>query len=123
MDHQALSLDVVGINCANADGVNRRFELVLCAPGDPVRLRLEPTSELEDDAVAVFSERGVQLGYLAPDQAPLICSKIRAGEPVAAIFQELMRTVASIRVRFDGERPALPPLRDRAAEDMDFEAR
>ena len=42
MDERELTLAVVGIGYANADKSNRRFEIELCAPGDPIDLRREP---------------------------------------------------------------------------------
>lgn len=122
MDHRELSLAVVGINYENTRGVGRRFELTQCSPGDPVELRLEPRNKHDENAVAVFSERGVQLGYLTAERAPWIGGKIRAGEPVVAIFQGLAETAAFIRARFDGERPTLPPQRPGADPDPDFVA-
>lgn len=122
MDHRELSLAVVGIAYPNESGVTRRFELSLCSPGDPVELRPEPKNKHDDNAVAVFSERGVQIGYLTAERAPWIGGKIRAGEAVVAIFQGLTETAAFIRVRFDGERPTLPTPRPGADQDPDFYA-
>ncbi|WP_261295523.1 HIRAN domain-containing protein [Sphingomonas hylomeconis] len=64
-----LTLAVVGIEYPNADRArsNRRFEIELCAPGDPVELRREPKNVHDRFAVAVFSERGIQMGYLLPN--------------------------------------------------------
>lgn len=113
MDERELSLFVVGIGYLNADKAksNRRFELALCAPGEPVELRLEPKNPHDANAVAVFSARGVQVGYLQAERAPWIGSKIRAGEEYQVIFQELGVTAAMIRIRFGGGAPTLPPPR------------
>ena len=121
MDHREISLAVVGINYENARGVGRRFELTQCRPGDPVELRLEPKNKHDKNAIAVFSERGVQLGYLTAERAPWIGGKIRGGESVIAIFQGLGETAAFIRARFDGGRPTLPPQRANPHPDPDFE--
>jgi len=43
------------------------MECMLCAPGDVVELRLEPTNPYDENAVAIFSERGTQLGYVSAD--------------------------------------------------------
>lgn len=122
MDRRELSLAVVGINYPNDRGVSRRFELSLCSPGDPVELRLEPKNKHDENAVAVFSERGIQLGYLSAERAPWIGSKIRSGDAVIAIFQGLTEGAAFIRARFDGERPSLPPQRPGDDPDPDFAA-
>lgn len=110
MDQRELSLAVVGIDYANADKAksNRRFELLQCEPGDPVELRREPKNAHDPNAVAVFSERGIQVGYLTAERAPWIGGKIAAGEEAVAIFQALGGGTATIRVRFGGGEPTLP---------------
>ena len=55
-----LSLHVVGVNHPNADGSNRRVEILLCAPGEAIRLVPEPKNAADPNAVAVFSVRSVQ---------------------------------------------------------------
>ncbi|WP_242186540.1 HIRAN domain-containing protein [Sphingomonas sp. CARO-RG-8B-R24-01] len=112
MDQRELSLTVVGIDYANADKAksNRRFELLQCSPGDPVELRREPKNPHDPHAVAVFSERGIQIGHLTAERAPWIGSKIAAGEEALAVFQALAGGVATIRVRFGGGAPTLPPV-------------
>lgn len=110
MDQRELSLAVVGIDYANADKAksNRRFELLQCEPGDPVELRREPKNPHDPNAVAVFSERGIQIGYLTAERAPWIGAKISAGEEAGAIFQALGSGAATIRIRFGGGSPTLP---------------
>lgn len=103
------SLAVVGADYPNKrSGPTRRFEIALCAPGDPVELRLEPDNPADERAIAVYSERGVQLGYLTAERAPRIGQLIRAGHEIISIFQEATRFGAVIRVAFDGEQPVLP---------------
>lgn len=111
MNDLETSLAVVGIDYVNADKAksSRRFEVRLCAPGEPVELRPEPNNKHDEHAVAVFSARGIQIGYLSAERAPAIGAKIRAGKPIRAIFQREIATAAIIRVRFDGEEPTLPP--------------
>lgn len=107
-----LTLAVVGIDYPNADKSksSRRMELMICAPGEPVALRLEPRNEFDEWAVAVFSQRGVQLGYLTSQRAPYITKRIKAGEDLVAIYQGLVGKAGYIRVRFDGGQPAVLPL-------------
>lgn len=102
---------VVGIDYPNADEAqtDRRFELARCALGEPVELRPEPDNLHDEYAVAVFSQRGVQVGYVTAERAPLIGGKLRAGEPYVALFQGMMETAGVIRVRFGGDAPTLPP--------------
>ncbi|WP_242183034.1 HIRAN domain-containing protein [Sphingomonas sp. CARO-RG-8B-R24-01] len=127
MDQRELSLAVVGIDYANADKAksNRRFELLQCEPGDPVELRREPKNPHDPNAVAVFSERGIQVGYLTAERAPWIGGKIAAGEEAVAIFQALGGGAATIRIRFGGGIPTLPtaaPLPPIPYDDSDFHA-
>lgn len=105
---EEFSLAVVGINYANADKSNRRFELAMCSPGEPVRLVLEPKNKHDPAAVAVLSARDLQIGYLSRERCLWVGSRIRAGEVYEAIFQEVDEHIASIRIRFGGGMPTLP---------------
>jgi hypothetical protein len=122
VDDRELSLAVVGLDFANSDKSrsNRRFEMALCAPGDPVELRREPKNKADRNAVAVYSERGIQLGYLTAERAPWIGGKLAAGEEVVAVFQERLAAVGVIRVRFGGAAPKLPPPRPPVVYHDDF---
>jgi hypothetical protein len=89
---QSISLDelttsIVGIDFPNEDKSksNRRMECMLCAPGDAVELRLEPTNPYDENAVAIFSERGTQLGYVSAERAPLIGKRMKEGETIAVL--------------------------------------
>ena len=105
-----MSLAVVGVKFPNADKArsNRRFEIELCAPGEAVELRPEPNNKFDPYAVAVFSARGMQLGYLAAERAPRIGAMIRQGREVRAVFQASAPLGAWIRAAFDGDVPVLP---------------
>jgi len=107
------SLAVVGIDYPNErargdGGGNRRFEIALTRPGDPVELRREPKNPADPRAVGVWSERGVRIGYLTAERCGWIGARLARGEEAAAVFQELGRTAAVIRVRFGGGAPTLP---------------
>ena len=104
-----LSLHVVGANHPNADGGNRRFEILLCVPGEPIDLVPEPKNPADPNAIAVFSNRNVQIGYLTAERAPWIGGMLRNGRPLAAIFQSATPSGAVIRIAFDGDHPVLPP--------------
>ena len=78
-------------------------------PGEPVELRPERDNPKDEHAIAVFSCRGVQLGYLASERAVLIGTLMRQGREPRAVFQGLLPTAAWVRVAFDGEEPVLPP--------------
>ncbi|MFV1919163.1 HIRAN domain-containing protein [Sphingomonas sp. MJ1 (PH-R8)] len=109
MPRPAFSLAVVGAAHPNTRGPTRRFELAMCAPGEPVKLVPEPKNPKDENAIAVFSCRGIQLGYLTAERAPFIGGLMKAGHEVQCIFQELTDYGGVIRAAFDGEAPALPP--------------
>lgn len=111
----SLSLAVVGADYPNkGKSPTRRFEIALCRPGEPVELRPEPTNKADPYAVAVYSERGVQLGYLTAERAPRLTQIIEQGHDVAAVFQRPATYGCVIRAAFDGEQPVLseekPPI-------------
>lgn len=102
-----LSLAVVGADYPNKRGPGRRFEIALCEPGEPVGLVPEPKNPADPNAIAVFSARGIQIGYLTAERAPRIGKLLRKTE-VRAIFQQATPQGAVIRAAFDGEEPELP---------------
>lgn len=104
-----LTLAVVGIDFANTDKSksNRRFELMACNPGDRVELVLEPQNKHDENAVAVFSASGIQVGYLTSLRAPFIGGRMKR-EPYIAVFQGLVESAGYIRIRFGGGMPTLP---------------
>ena len=103
------SLDVVGADFPNKGGGNRRFETLICEPGEAIRLVLEPKNPADPNAVAVYSAREVQIGYLRADRAPYIASRLRLGQDVRAVFHDKRPWGATIRLNLDGQEPALPP--------------
>lgn len=103
-----MSLHVVGASHPNADGGNRRFEILLCAPGDPVELVPEPKNPADPNAIAVFSSRSVQIGYLTAGRAAWIGGMLRNCRLVEGIYQSATLVGAAIRVAFDGDHPILP---------------
>lgn len=105
----AMSLAVVGAPYLNADGTDRRFEILLSKPGEPIELRLEPKNKHDPRAVAVISVRGTQIGYLTAERCGRIGDIIRSGREVIGIFQDGDVNGAWIRVAFDGEDPVLTP--------------
>lgn len=107
---RSVSVAIVGLPYPNKRGPSRRFEAELCAPGELVELRPEPHNKHDRWAVAVFSCRGVQIGYINAEKSAWIGGMIREGREVTAIFQGLQGNVAWCRVAFDGEQPVLPPV-------------
>ncbi|WP_454884892.1 HIRAN domain-containing protein [Sphingomonas oryzagri] len=103
-----MTLSVVGGIHTNVDGTNRLFEIALCTPGEPVHLLPEPKNKHDPSAVAVYSPRGAQIGYLSAARCGWIGAKINLGEDVRAIFQASGKGGSLIRVSFSGEDPVLP---------------
>lgn len=111
------SLAIVGLDFENTSGPSRRFELHMCQRGEPVELRPEPKNPADPQAVAVYSARGIQLGYLSAERAPWIGGMLKNGREIEAVFQEITASGAALRIAFDGAIPELPVLR--AREDAD----
>ncbi len=114
-----VSLAIVGIDYLNKRGPGRRFDLEICVPREPVELRPEPKNPYDEHAIAVFSCRGVQLGYLKSERAVWIGTLARQGHEIRAIFQGMTSTAGWIRVAFDGTDPVLPVARP-AVEETEF---
>jgi hypothetical protein len=112
-----LSLAVVGAHYPNKRGPSRRFELALCTPGELIHLLPEPDNPVDQNAIAVFSCRGIQIGYLTAERAPFVGGLIRSGQEVRCIFQELTDYGAVVRAAFGGEVPVLPAKRKPEPED------
>ena len=74
-----LSLAVVGLQFANEEEGDRRAEAEQCKRGEPVDLVCEPDNSADPRAVAVFSARGVQIGYLTAERCGWIGGKLSAG--------------------------------------------
>jgi hypothetical protein len=104
-----LSLVIVGIDYPNDDKSksNRRMELMLTAPGEAIDLRFDPRNAYDENAIAVFSSNGIQVGHLSAERAPWIGKRMQS-EEFSAIFQALDGNVAYLRIRFGGGKPKLP---------------
>jgi hypothetical protein len=101
-----MSLAVVGAAFPNADGSNRQFEVLLCQAGEPVTLVPEPGNKKDRHAIAVYSVRDVQIGYVSAERAPRV-GALMASHDAQAVFQRKADFGAWIRVSFDGEPPQL----------------
>ncbi len=116
----AVSLAVVGVLYRNADGSDRRREIARCAAEEPVTLQLEPNNPADERAVAVYSARGIQLGYLTAERAAYIGGLIRSGRDHQAVFQAPAQFGAWIRLAFDGAVPIVPDQRRAPAAGHDI---
>ena len=114
-----MSLAVVGADFPNKRGPGRRFEIALCAPGDMLELRPEPKNPADEHAIAVCSERDVQIGYISSQRAVYLAKLLREGHSTTAIFQDRTSFGAVARVAFDDDAPVLPVPTTRRPADMD----
>lgn len=103
-----ISLAIVGAAYPNKRGPTRRFDLALCNLGEPLELRPEPTNPADEHAIAVFSERDVQLGYVKSERAPMLLKRLREGVDVRCVFQGSASFGGWMRCSFDGSVPVLP---------------
>lgn len=115
MPQPSQSIAVMGADYPNKRGPGRRFEIQLCAPGEPVELRREPKNPADSRAVSVYSMRDVQIGYIPAEQAQWIGGQIAV---VRAIFQRAVRFGAVIRATFDGSTPVLPVEKPKVARSL-----
>ena len=109
MAPRSLSVRIVGADYPNSDKSNRRFELMLCEPGDLLELRPEPKNPADENAIAVFSVRGIQIGYIASDRAAWLTACMHRGSQLAAAFQARAPWGAVARIGIDGDSLDLPP--------------
>lgn len=109
-------LPACGERYDNEDGTSRQAELARCEPGDLIELVREPDHPHDPRAVAVFSARGIRVGYLSRDRAVWIGSKIDRGYDVRAIVERVKGATLPhsplglvMRLNMDGEAPELGP--------------
>lgn len=99
----------------NEDGSSRQAELALCQPGEWLDLVREPENPHDPMAVAIFTSRGAQVGYLSAEHAGWIGSKMDRGYDVRAIVERVKgahlpgATLGLVmRLNMEGEEPELP---------------
>lgn len=111
-----MSLAVVGADHPNNSGPARRFEIAMCVAGEPIYLVPEPKNPVDPRAIAVYSARHIQIGYVRAERAQFIGTALSRGG-LLAIFQEPAQWGATIRIHLDGTNPVLPNARDSRAYD------
>lgn len=104
-----LTIAIVGARHPNKGPGNRETEIMMCAPGDPITLEAEPSNPADKNAIAAFSQHGIQIGYVLADRTLLFRQAGEAGKTPWAIFQQPTPGGCLIRVSFDGNKPSLPP--------------
>ncbi|MEO7467810.1 MAG: hypothetical protein ABIV36_12405 [Sphingobium limneticum] len=98
-------LAIEGADYPNHRGAERRAEIAMCRPGDPLTFRRLRGPVGGKRSVGVYSERGVQLGYVGPDDLAQMPGLASIGR---AIFQSADTWGCVIRATADGSTPALP---------------
>lgn len=113
------SLAAVGCWYDNEDGTSRQDELRLLKVGEEIALLREPDNPHGRNAVAIYTARGIRVGYVGKERSTWIASKIDRDYPVRAIVQRVKgrdlpdATLGLVmRVNMEGEMPALPQPRD-----------
>lgn len=89
-ESSSFRLRLVGERYDNPNGTSRQDELAQCSIGEAVTLQREPDNPVDPGAVAVYSCRGVQLGYVGADRAAWIRGKIDRGYDIEASIEKLM---------------------------------
>lgn len=109
MFDSAFSLPVVGADRVTVRSAERRAEIDCARPGDPLTLRRERGVRGGRPVVGVYSERGVQLGYIWPDRVQEVAGLVAVAR---AIFRSADTFGCIIHITVDGSTPVLPaPLR------------
>lgn len=102
---RSIALVVVGAHFPTARAALRRAEIAACQPGDRLELRRERRDRSGGWKISVYSPRGVQIGYVMPNQAEWCAGRLSVAQ---AIFQCSETFGAVARVTFDGSAPMLP---------------
>lgn len=92
----------------------------MCNPGEELDLVPEPDNPADPYAVAVYSCRGYQLGYLPAERSGRIAAMIGQGRIVTAIYQGMDEFRAYARIAYDDDLPQLPKTSTKMAEPPDF---
>jgi hypothetical protein len=87
----------------------REMEILFAARGDPVTLTPEPENKHDENAIAVYSQGEVQIGYVSAERTLLIHRAWHDAREVYAVFQERTPWGVWLRVGF-GRVPTLPPV-------------
>ncbi len=115
-----LSVAIVGADHPNRDGGNRRSEIAFCNAGETLSLVPEPKNEFDENAIAVFSARNFQIGYVASARAAYLKKLLKDGRELTAIFQDVAPWGAIARVGI--EAPATLPIRQSKELDPEGDA-
>jgi len=99
------SLAIVGPDLTTSRAARRRAEIAACRPGEPLELKRRSGMRGGSRVVAVYSPRGIEIGYISPRDADRVAGLISI---TRAIFQNADTFGAIGRFTFDGSAPALP---------------
>lgn len=108
---RAVTIPIMGADHPNKRGPGRRFGIALCAAGDPIRLDPEPKNPVDPQAVAIYEQSGIQLGYVPAEKAQWFTTMMSRGVELTAIFQQATAHGGLVRVGID-HAPELPVQRE-----------
>jgi len=80
---------VAGVTMANEDGQSRQDILSELESGDDLVLRREKDNPFDNNAIAIFTNDGRQLGYLKKDLALDLAPNMDKGVEIHAIVKEV----------------------------------
>lgn len=83
-------------------------------------MRPEPDNEFDPYAVAVYSIRGIQLGYVPAERCARMAGMLANGREIAAIYQGRDSQRGYMRVAYDGDIPFLPKSKQAQPVEQDF---
>jgi len=105
MFHGCASLAVIGADYPNCRGAERRTEIAQCRPAEPLTFRRLRGPTDGKRLIGIYSERGVQIGYVTPGDIAQMPGLASVGR---AVFQNADKWGCVIRATADGSTPALP---------------
>jgi len=73
-----------------------------------VHLVPEPNNPADPNAIAIFSCRHVQIGYLTAERCPYVARLMSREPKLKAVFQAAANYGAIIRINLDGKTPEIP---------------
>ena len=84
-----IDVDIVGESFDNRDGTSRQAELRRCEALETASVTRERDNPVSQDAVAVFSARGVQIGYIGKSRSVTIGEALDDGRVESCIISSV----------------------------------
>lgn len=84
-------IELKGEYYENADGSSRQEEIARCRKGDKVFLKHRPRNEHSSTAIAVLSERSVQIGFVAQEQSIWLLKYVNEDRVTRSVIGNIWR--------------------------------